>query len=455
MQASTTQPTSGIFLTATGAGTVSVGTAGYLAANTSKTSSTATIYYKISGSTVTRSQSLPSGSTAAGTAGYGTYAKVSAGYYASDRYIGSGVSAGTIATPTGKSATAIVTALKYTYNSTNDNFTVAHNAQASATVSVTPSVSTAGYVSSSVGTKTANNVTAYGQVNTTLAKIAGSVSISGTKTYTPSISRQAFTISGVTDAASGASTTTAPSSGVYVKVKSAANTGNVTAAATISTAGYGTSSYHGITGSGNVAVGANASADTYVPIKTASPAFDGGGISGSVGSITGSNVTLSDTNNGISVTAAASATRAAVLYNGAVNGYVVKADNASALAASSATTLTGKTRYITGIIVPKDKPFDLNAEPDTALDNTSTIFVGSGGYRKILVENGGSTEVHNHDTTDEVTVHVDTGSSFVYGDEGTTIYQSINNAPGTLLVNSYYNGNQEGNLNIAVVQGGQ
>ena len=320
-----------------------------------------------------------------------------AGYYASDA--SKSVSAGTIATPTGKSATAIVTALKYTYNSTNNNFTVAHNSQASATVSVTPSVTTAGYVSSSIGTKTANNVTAYGQVNATLAKIAGSVSISGTKTYTPSISRQAFTISGVTDAASGASTTTAPSSGVYVKVKSAASTGNVTAAATISTAGYGTSSYHGITGSGNVAVGANASADTYVPIKTASPAFDGGGISGSVGSITGSNVTLSDTNNGISVTAAASATRAAVLYNGAVNGYVVKADNASALAASSATTLTGKTRYITGITVPKDKPFSLTVDDDTALDNTSTVTINNGEYRKINISNyntGGFVDIDNN-----------------------------------------------------------
>lgn len=388
LQGSTTQPTSGIFLTATGAGTVSVGTAGYLAANTSKTSKTATLYYKITGSTVTSSQSLPSGSSAAGTAGYGTYAKVSAGYYASDRYIGSGISAGTIATPTGKSATATVTALKYTYNSTNDNFTVAHNTQASATVSVTPSVTTAGYVSSSVGTKTANNVTAYGQVNATLAKIAGSVSISGTKTYKPSITRSAFTISGVTDGASGAATTTAPSSGVYVKVSSAANTGNVTGAATISTAGYGTSSYHGIAGSGNVAVGAAASDATYVPIKTATPAFKGGAVSGSVTGITGSNVTLSDTNNGIAVTAAASAGRAVVQYNGAVNGYVVKANNDTALAATTSnTTLTGKTRYITGITVPTDVPFTLYTENDIALDNTSTTIIDNGAYRNIDISN--------------------------------------------------------------------
>lgn len=339
---------------------------------------------------------LPGAATSSATSGYTSkavigrstsaqYINIPPGYNATGGYYTIGATPlGTVITPTGKSATAIVTALKYTYNSTNDNFTVAHNTQASATVSVTPSVTVAGYLSSSEGTKTANNVTAYGQVNTTLAKIAGSVSISGTKTYTPAISRQAFTISGVTDAASGASTTTAPSSGVYVKVKSTANTGNVTAAATISTAGYGTASYHGITGSGNVAVGANASADTYVPIRTASPAFDGGAISGSVGGITGSNVTLSDTNNGIAVTAAASATRAAVLYNGAVNGYVIKADNAQALAASSATTLTGKTRYITGITVPINTNFQLIAADNTQQD-TSSIEITNGAYRDVAV----------------------------------------------------------------------
>lgn len=96
-----------------------------------------------------------------------------------------------VITPTGKSATAKVTGLTYTYNSTNDNFTVAHSSQASATVSVQPSVSTAGYISSSEGTRTANNVTAYGQVATTVAKVGTGVTISGTTTKAPSIARTA------------------------------------------------------------------------------------------------------------------------------------------------------------------------------------------------------------------------------------------------------------------------
>lgn len=96
-----------------------------------------------------------------------------------------------VITPTGKSATAKVTGLTYSYNSTNDNFTVAHSSQASATVSVQPSVSTAGYISSSEGTKTANNVTAYGQVAATVAKVQTGVDITGTTTMQPAISRTA------------------------------------------------------------------------------------------------------------------------------------------------------------------------------------------------------------------------------------------------------------------------
>lgn len=174
----------------------------------------------------------------------------------------------TVITPTGKSATATVTGLTYTYNSSNDNFTVAHSAQASATVSVQPSVNTAGYISSSEGTKTANNVTAYGQVAATVAKVGTGVDITGTTTKQPSISRTPKSSGDTwTDAASGAATTTKPTSGVYVQVNSAANTGTLTATPKVTSAGYGTTSNYGAI-AGTATVGASASAATYVPITT-------------------------------------------------------------------------------------------------------------------------------------------------------------------------------------------
>ena len=184
------------------------------------------------------------------------------------------------------SGTASITSLTKTYNSTNGNFDVTGSADVSA-----PTVGTAGYVSSSAGTKNAK--TGGATVTTTLAKIAGSVAISGTKMYTPSISKQDVP-SGVTQAASGAATTTAPSSGVYVAVKSAKNSGNVTAAATVSTEGYGTASYHGISGSGNVEVGANASATTYIPITTTSATVSGKTVSYGSGWITAGSKSVAD-----------------------------------------------------------------------------------------------------------------------------------------------------------------
>lgn len=129
-------------------------------------------------------------------------------------------------------------------------------------------------------------------------------------------------------------------------------------------------------------------------VPSATPAFTGGTISGSVTNITGSNVTLSDTNNGISVTGAASAGRANVTYNGAVNGWVTKTDGDLAYAGTSSnTTLTSKTRYITAITVPKDKAFSVTTTADTALDTTSDVTITNAAYRCVTVGNSGTTIV--------------------------------------------------------------
>ena len=68
----------------------------------------------------------------------------------------------------------------------------------------------------------------------------------------------------------------------------------------------------------------------YYTIKTANPAFDGGTLSGG-STATFSNITTSNTNNGILIQTKYTASRTAILYNGAVNGWVTKADNASAI----------------------------------------------------------------------------------------------------------------------------
>lgn len=95
-----------------------------------------------------------------------------------------------------------------------------------------------------------------------------SVAAAGTLTKQPSISKQSITnISGITDAAAGDATTTAPTSSstnkIWVKVKSATNTASYTPTAT-KTEGYVLGGkVNGTAGT----YGALASADTYIPIK--------------------------------------------------------------------------------------------------------------------------------------------------------------------------------------------
>ena len=142
-------------------------------------------------------------------------------------------------------------------------------------------------------------------------------------------------------------------------------------------------------------------AGTYVPnnieltmnVATADPVFDGGALNNKGASATFTNITTSNTNNGISILAKGTAGRAAVQYNGAVNGWVSKADDTVASAAVSASTWNGTTYYVTGINVPVDKPFSITSEADTALDSTSDITVTSAANRKVVVNNSGTTVV--------------------------------------------------------------
>lgn len=142
-------------------------------------------------------------------------------------------------------------------------------------------------------------------------------------------------------------------------------------------------------------------AGTYIPsnieltmnVATADPVFDGGALNSKGATATFNNITTSSTNNGISILAKGTAGRDAVLYNGAVNGWVSKADDATASAAVASSTWNGTTYYVTGINVPVDKPFTITSEADTALDSTSDISVTAAANRKIVVGNSGTTVV--------------------------------------------------------------
>lgn len=130
-------------------------------------------------------------------------------------------------------------------------------------------------------------------------------------------------------------------------------------------------------------------------IQTASPAFDGGALNNKGATAEFTNITTSNTNNGISIAAKGSAGRSAVQYNGAVAGWVSKDDDTIASAAVSTTTWNGTTYYVTAINVPVDVPFTLTTSADTALDATSNINITNAANRKVVVANSGTVNVNS------------------------------------------------------------
>lgn len=108
--------------------------------------------------------------------------------------------------------------------------------------------------------------------------------------------------------------------------------------------------------------------DTYVSddialtvnAKGASPAFDGGELNSKGASAAFTNMTTSSSDtSGIAILAKGTAGRNAVLYNGAVNGWVSKSDNTSASAAVASSTWNGTTYYATGVTLTNGKSFNI------------------------------------------------------------------------------------------------
>lgn len=131
--------------------------------------------------------------------------------------------------------------------------------------------------------------------------------------------------------------------------------------------------------------------DTYVDkdivftlnAQTASPAFDGGALNGKAATATFTNMTTSSTDtSGVAILAKGTAGRDAVLYNGAVNGWVSASDDASASAAISASTWNGTTYYATGVTLGNGKSFSITV-PDGISTKTYTFSVNSSGVTSI------------------------------------------------------------------------
>ena len=168
-----------------------------------------------------------SGATVTAPAGfYGSDASATVASGALDAY---GTASGTISSVTA------------TYDSTNDEFDITGTGAISGTA--TAMVETAGYVTAL--SRAQGSVSGTATLDAALPVIVGSTAITGTKKVTPVISRTTTTATGATNVGSGDASTTKPSSGYFVSVKSAANTGTLTATPSVTSAGYGNADHHG------------------------------------------------------------------------------------------------------------------------------------------------------------------------------------------------------------------
>ena len=97
-----------------------------------------------------------------------------------------------------------------------------------------------------------------------------------------------------------------------------------------------------------------------ITTPSASPSFDGGALNNKDASATFINMSTSQLDtSGVGIQTTGTAGRDAVLYDGAVAGWVDKSDNDQALASASASTWNGNGYYATGVAVPNNKAFDV------------------------------------------------------------------------------------------------
>jgi len=328
---------------------------------------------------------------------------------------------GTMGDATVTSGSATITSASYAYSSDDDDFKVTGSATIEA-----PSVSTAGYLSATKGTKNTNTAS----LSTTVAKVGLGASISGSSTKTPSISKVTKPTGDTwTDGASGATTTTKPVSGVYVAVQSAKNTGTLTATPNVTSAGYGTTSNYGATAATKT-VGANASSVTYVPVK-----------GGSATTPTASGASTSTSLSGTTLTVARSVTptvsegwvSAGTAGTVTITGTVPTENKSATPSASSQTISPSAGKLLSSVTVNATPTQTKTATPSTS---SQTISPDSGKFLSSVTVNPMPSGSLNNAATTGVTYTESTDATTVIPAEG-ALYINAGYIPNTKILLSH------------------
>lgn len=256
--------------------------------------------------------------------------------------------------------------LTIAYDETNGGFDVTGTKTIAA-----PSVNTAGFISSTAGTKNTGTATIAADLDEITVGVTPSAT---TKKVTPVLARTAKPNDDAwVDAASGAATTTKPSSGAYVQIDAAAVTDSVTVSGKVSAAGYGTTSNYQADTATTINVGSNAATTAYVPIQA-------GTVASGTAEIASVSVAYNTTAGNFDVTGAANIpapTASTAGYVGGGVGTLTGATNGATVDASIAKVGVGATITGTNTLTPT---ISKNAATNVSASAATTTQPSTGFY---------------------------------------------------------------------------
>lgn len=321
------------------------------------------------------------------------------------------------------------------------------SAAAANTITASPKVTADGYGTTTYNSKTNTTLSVGANASTVtyipITSAVGQITSSGTTTTKPVIKRNTFTISNVTDASSGAETTTQPTSGVYVKVNSAANTGTLTVKEKITTAGYAP-----VTDNLNstiITVGASASDATYIPIKIGEATTDSASVT---------KISTDGSNSGINIASVISASTTTeptsgyyIAFTATGNSKVTKAGWFQIGSLPSTTSevtyfpiTTGSCTIAGGVLSTSgfsktDLALTLSSGSNTNMANITVGAQDTTNYPYYFKVNG-STPAVSGNTSASVTAITDTHTAGYIPAKSTTNFRNAQSASPTVSVNS-------------------
>lgn len=391
-----TEPTSGYYLSFTGSGSSKIKTTGWMTAGTTLAAASKTRYFPIDVAAITASSTNATATTtvapgnvtiAANTTGVSGKSRLALApttatsgistYYIAIKANAAANSTGTTSAISG-TATATVTSDGYAPS----NLTGSGSVSGTATAKTSSKDSSVYYIPVPTGE---------GEANTASAEI--------TKTTTDNSQTGGINIGAII----GTRATAEPTEGYYISFSS---TGG--GSSKIKTAGWFPQ--------GATLTPASTTVERFFPVTAAEGNVSGTNTVSPTADVSGSNVTLGSTDNGISVTATGGGTASVTAQaNITTAGYVPKQNNLFSKTLTANSNTTTKTKFISAVTIPSGKSLSVT--------NNGTLTLTTTGTTNATITNGTTTITSNSTTAGVVKV----AAKITASDSSATAAQTIIN----------------------------